>query len=143
MDIFELKEEEKAELEAFQDKEYPEIDKVHFNNKLPDFNRREFTFIVRYQSRIAGYLRMGVDMGVGKIWSVLVGEEFRKKRVATTLFEHAEEKAKQLGVHKMRIETGSHWEVKPFFERMGYTVRAILPDDIGHIECVLMDKFLK
>jgi ribosomal protein S18 acetylase RimI-like enzyme len=143
MEVLELKEEESEELVAFQNREYPEIDKVHFGDNLPDFNRKEFVFIVRFQNQIAGYLKMSIDMGVGRIWSILVGGEFRRKRVATTLCEYAEDKAKKIGVHKMKTETGSTWEVKPFFERMGYTVRAILPNDIGHIECVLMDKFLK
>ena len=143
MDVFELKENEKEELIAFQEKEYPAVDKAHFGDNLPNFNNKEFTFIVRYQSQMAGYLKMTVDMGVGRVWSILVGEEFRRKRVATTLFEFAEEKAKKLGVHKMKIETGEHWEVKPFFERLGYEVRCKLPNDIGHVDCVLMEKFLE
>ncbi len=143
MNATELREGELSELEEFKNREYPALDKAHYGDKLPNFIRTEHTFVVRYESEIAGYLKMGTNTGVGKIWSILVGEAFRRKRVGTTLIEAAEAKAKTLGVHKMRIEVGADWEVKPFYERMGYTVRATLPNDIGHLDCVLMDKVLE
>ena len=58
------------------------------------------------------------------------------------LISEAERKAKELGAHKISLETGLTWTAKSFYEKQGYQVRTILPNDVAHQDFVLMDKML-
>ena len=66
----------------------------------------------------------------------------RGKGIGSALILAAETKAKEIGVHKMWLETGTTWKAKMFYEKCGYTVRIILPNHIAGYEFVLMDKMI-
>ena len=53
-----------------------------------------------------------------------------------------EEKTEEAGAHKISLEIDLHWSAKGFYEKLGYTVRAVLPNDVVHQDFVLMDKML-
>jgi ribosomal protein S18 acetylase RimI-like enzyme len=142
MNITELDSTENVELRAFKDAEYPAVDKAHYGENTPNWESYEFTLVAKEENEIAGYIGITIKLGIAYIDSLLVGEKFRGKGIGGKLVIKAEEKAKSFGAHKIWLETGNTWGTKEFYEKLGYIVRAILPNDVGHQECISMDKML-
>jgi predicted N-acetyltransferase YhbS len=142
MEIKDISLEEKAELNTFKASHYPAIDKDHYGDPLPDFTQTEITLIARDGGTIVGYLDMSVCLGVASLKSLMVGMEYQGKGFGKELVQKAEERARSFNVHKVTVETGLSWKAKPFYEKLGYTLRAVLPNDFNGEDAVLMDKML-
>jgi ribosomal protein S18 acetylase RimI-like enzyme len=142
MNITELNPEEKSALNAFKDTEYPTVHKAHYGNDASEWRDEVFTLLAKEENEIAGFIRINVRMDVAYMELLLIGEKFRKQGIGQKLVQEAEAKSKEMGVHKIWLETGTTWSTKEFYEKLGYSVRATLPNDIGHQECLLMDKML-
>lgn len=141
--IVEHNEGEAMALDAFKQKEYPAADSEHYKGHAPSFSRSEHTLILKDGEIIAGFITIVFNTGVVYVDSLLVAADYRRKRVGWNLVEAAEKKARSLGAHKIWLETGADWPARTFYETCGYTVRAVLPNDIGHKEYVLLDKMLE
>ena len=141
MKIQELISEEKEALSQFKAQEYPSVDKEHYG-EIPDFTFHEFTLVIKDEEKIVGYIDATVCLGVGYVKSLLIGSDYRGKGLGKELMDAAEEKVKNLGAHKIWLETGSNWQAKAFYEKLGYSMRTILPNDVNGQEAVLMDKML-
>lgn len=142
MNITELNPDEKAALNAFKDAEYPAVDKAHYGDNPPTWTDEVYTLVAKEGNEIAGFIRINVRMGIAYMESLLVGEKFRNQGIGQKLITEAEAKSKEMGAHKIWLETGSTWGTKEFYEKLGYRVRTTLPNDVGHQECLLMDKML-
>ncbi len=142
MKINELNKGDESILQALKDREYPALDKEHYGDDQPDFEEKEFILIAKEQELIAGFIKIIIRFNIAYIDSLLVGNDFRGKGYGKELVKTAELKAKENGAHKIWFETGLTWKAKSFYEKLGYTVRTILPNDVGHQEFVLMDKML-
>lgn len=127
-------------LEQFKSKVWPSADREHYGERMPDFYKKEFTLVAIEGEEIVGYISVLIDSGVAQIEPLMV--EPRGKGIGSALILAAETKAKEIGVHKMWLETGSTWEAKKFYEKHGYVVRIILPNHTGGYEFVLMDKMI-
>ena len=141
MKIEELDPTDKELLAQFKAKEYPSVDKEHYG-EIPDFTFHEFTLVIKDEEGIAGYIDVTVCLGVAYVKSLLIGAAYRGKGVGKELMDATEEKIKALGAHKVWLETGSNWQAKAFYEKLGYSMRTILPNDVNGQESVLMDKML-
>ncbi len=142
MKIEELNPPEREELSQFKSVNYPTIDKDRYGDPLPDFTLTEVTLIARDNGNIVGYLDMSVCLGVASLKSLMVGMEYQGKGFGSELVQKAEEKARNLNAHKVTVETGLSWKAKPFYEKLGYAVRAVLPNDFNGEDAVLLDKML-
>lgn len=142
MEIKNITAEEKIELGVFKDSNYQTIDKDHYGETLPDFTQTDVTLIARDNGNIVGYLDLSVCLGVAAIKSLMVGVEYQGKGFGSELVRNAEERARSLNPHKVTVETGLSWKAKPFYEKLGYTVRAVLPNDFNGEDAVLLDKML-
>lgn len=142
MEISELQSNEQDILTVFKDKEYPATDKDHYGDNIPDFTEKEFTLISKESGEVTGQIHIIIRYGIAYIDSLLIGVEHRGKGLGKKLVDMAEVKAKENGAHKIWLETGSTWSAKGFYEKLGYVIRTILPNDVGHQDCVLMDKML-
>lgn len=141
MKISEIDPIEKEALTQFKAAEYPSVDQEHYG-EVPDFTFHEFTLVVKDEEKIAGYIDVTVCLGVAYVKSLLIGKEYRGKGIGKELMDATEEKVKNLGAHKIWLETGSNWQAKTFYEKLGYSVRTVLPNDVNGQEAVLMDKML-
>jgi len=126
--------------EQFKAKVWPVADAEHYGYQQPDFQKKEFTLVAKENDEILGYVTVLIDSGVAQIEPLMVYP--RGMRIGSALIVSAEAKAKEMGVHKVWLETGSNWEAKKFYEKHGYITRTILPNHIGGHEFVLMDKTL-
>ncbi len=142
MEITEINQEQESELKAFKGFVWPAADKEHYGDNQPNFYREEFTLIAKDGDQIVGYISVIVDTGVAQVEPLMVKTDLKGKGIGTKLLQSAEKKAKDLGVHKIWLETGSDWQAKGFYEKHGYQVRTILPNHTGGREFVLMDKMI-
>jgi ribosomal protein S18 acetylase RimI-like enzyme len=140
VEIREIK--DQKELRAFKDIEWPLVDVVHFKNNsdLVDRNEIQVTYAAINDGKVAGYVKIETDMGVCKIVSIIVGHEYTKKGIGSSLMVKAEAKAKEEGCHKMILETGLDWDAKAFYEKLGYTTILIMKDHYAHGDFVIMEK---
>lgn len=143
MSIIEVNSENAPALKTFKHVEWEEPDKEHYGNHRPDFDAKHaYTFVAQEDGEIQGYVSFSVDAGIALINSFIVGKKFRGKGVGKLLLAAAEKKLMSEGAHKVSLETGADWEARKIYEKLGYRVRAHLPNHFGHQEFVLMDKFL-
>ncbi len=137
-----LDEKEFSSLKEFSSREWPSADREHYGDDELDFTKHTFAFVARDGDEVVGYIKLMFDLGVLVMDSLIVAEKYRGQGIATQLVIAAEEKGRAMGAHKMRLETGSDWKAKEFYEKLGYRVRAELPNYYAHRDCVLMDKDL-
>lgn len=122
--------------------EWPDADKEHYGDSLPNFNKSDHTLIA-YENDIAiGFIFMSIDTGVATIDSILVRNAFRNKGIGTDLLKEAETKAIEKKCHVIKLETGKDWGAKSLYESQGYELRAELKEYYGKYDFVLMDKRL-
>ena len=135
-------ENESSALENFNLREWPSVDEEHYLSQQTDFSREKFKFIAWDKEKIAGYISIFVDTGVAMMESLIVGADYRGAGLATQLVSFGEEKARAMGAHKMRLETGVDWSAKKLYEKLGHQVRVLLSDYYEHRDFVMMDKDL-
>jgi len=142
MDIGGLQDTDKNEFEHFKSIEWKMADEQHYGNQPPNFAVVGETFVAKDEGEIIGQIELKVDQGVAKIESLLVGKEQQGKGVGRELVMVGEKWAVENGAHKITLETGLNWIAKGFYEKLGYEVRVVLPNDVAHQDFVLMDKML-
>lgn len=142
MEIIELNQSQKSELESFKALVWPLADQEHYGENQPQFYKNEFTLIAKDGNEIVGYISISIDTGVAHLEPLMVRVNLKNKGIGTKLLQAAEEKAKALGVHKIWLETGSDWLAKSFYQKHGYQMRSVLPNHTGGREFILMDKIL-
>lgn len=142
MEIIEIKSSDIQELELFKSQVWPLADKEHYGENQPNFYRNTFTLVAKENHDIIGYISVIIDTGIAQIEPLMVKTELKGKGVGTKLLKSAEEKSKEIGVHKIWLETGSDWLAKIFYEKHGYSVRVILPNHTGGRDFLLMDKMI-
>jgi ribosomal protein S18 acetylase RimI-like enzyme len=142
MKIIKLEQNDKSLLELFKGEEWPEADGEHYGSHDLNFARYADTLIAKDEDRIIGYISFFIELGVAHIDSVIVGKKFRRKGMAEKLINEVEVQAKSLGAHKIRLETGVDWKARFLYEKLGYNIRAILPNYYGNKDFILMDKEL-
>ena len=142
IDITQLGEKELPLLKKLSSLEWPGADREHYGEEKLDFTKHTFAFAARDGEKVIGYITLMLDLGVLYMESLIVAEQYRGQGIATRLVLAAEERGRSMGAHKMRLETGSDWKARNFYEKLGYRVRAELPDYYANRDFVLMDKEL-
>ena len=143
MDILDLQDGDNKEFETFKNVEWKIADQEHYGDKPPNFEVISKTFVAKFENKIVGQIELKIDQGVAKIESLLVGSEQQGKGVGQALVIAGEKWAVENGAHKITLETGEGWAAKGFYEKNGYEVRVVLPNDVAHQDFVLMDKMLE
>ena len=143
MDNLDLQDGDKKEFETFKNFEWKIADQEHYGDKPPNFEVISKTFVSKFENKIVGQIELKIDQGVAKIESLLVGSEQQGKGVGRGLVIASEKWVVENGAHKITLETGEVWSAKKFYQKLGYEVRAVLPNDVAHQNFVLMDKMLR
>lgn len=137
-----LDEKEFSLLNEFDSHEWYGADREHYGDQKLDFTKYKFAFVARDDEKMIGYISLTFDLGVIYMESLIVSEKYRGQGIAPKLVLAAEEKGRIMGAHKIKLETGTDWKAKDFYEKLGYRVRANLPNYYAHRDFVLMDKDL-
>lgn len=142
MNIEKIQETDLDQFKSFKNREYSQVDRDHYGDPLPDFDKHEFTFVAKVDGHIEGYITVFLELGVALIKSLLVGSDFQRRGIATQLVERAEHEAKKLGAHKIWLETGAEWNARKLYESLGYTNRCTFKNFYGHQDFIFFDKEL-
>lgn len=138
--ILKLENTDNSLLETFKSEEWPDADQEHYGNQEINFSKNFYTLVAKDEDKIFAYISFFIELGVAQIDSLIVGKRSRRGGLATKLMQEAESQAKLLGAHKLRLETGVNWKAKYLYEKLGYNVRAVLPNYYANQDFVLMDK---
>jgi GNAT superfamily N-acetyltransferase len=130
------------DFKEFKTIEWKKADDDHYGDNPPNFAVFEQTFVAEADGELIGQIELKIDQGVAKIESLLVGSEQQGRGIGRELVITGEAWVIQNGAHKITLETGESWKAKKFYEKLGYEVRAVLPNDVAHQNFVLMDKML-
>jgi len=142
MDIIKLDVVNNEAFEQFKAVEWKKADEEHYQDNPPNFETFKQIYLAVEAEKIVGQIELKLEQGVAKIESLLVGSEQQGQGIGRQLVATAEVWARENGAHKISLETGLQWSAKVFYEKLGYEVRAVLPNDVAHQDFVLMDKML-
>ncbi len=126
-------------LAEFQTTEWALSDSQHFGEVSRDYPRRKFLYLARQDNQISGYIVMETNMGVATIEVVIVKMSERGQGIGKMLIKHVIEEARRKDCHVIKLETGVSWQARLVYEKMGFHIRAVLPNYYGNQEYVLMD----
>ncbi len=140
MKIQKLEDVKDAEYISFKKREWVYADKEHYGDSFPDFTKYFYVYTAKEQGKIVGAISIVIDMGVVCIESLLVAQDAQRSGIGTILMKKVEEEAKELGCHKIWIETGFDWSARKLYESLGYTLRCTLPNYYAHKDFVILDK---
>ncbi len=142
MEIIEYRDTEHSALEAFKASVWPAADAEHYADTQPDFYKKEITLLAKQGDDIVGYCTLIADSGIAQIEPLMVAVDKKGQGIGTILIKAAEEKAREMGIHKIWLETGDTWKAKDFYIKSGFTIRTVLPNHTGHQDFILFDKML-
>ncbi len=126
-------------LAEFQTTEWALSDNQHFGEVSRDYSRKKFLYLARQDNQITGYIVMETNMGVATIEVVIVKMSDRGHGIGKILIRHVIDEAQKKGCHVIKLETGVSWQARLVYEKIGFNIRAVLPNYYGNQEYVLMD----
>lgn len=126
-------------LAEFQTTEWTLSDSDHYGEVSRDYSRKRFLYLARQEKQISGYIVLETNMGVATIEVVIVKQSERGQGIGKSLIRHVIEEAKRKECHVIKLETGVSWKARLVYEKMGFHIRAVLPNYYGNQEYVLMD----
>jgi predicted N-acetyltransferase YhbS len=142
MEIIEYTQINTEKIESFKGSVYSVVDAEHYGDNMPNFYKKEITYIATEGEEIIGSITALLESGIAQIEPLLVKTELQGQGIGSKLLQHAEKELKEIRVHKIWLVTGASWKSRPFYIKNGYTERCILPNDIGNQDFVLFDKML-
>lgn len=126
-------------LGEFQTTEWALSDTEHFGEVSRDYSKKKFLYLGRVEGEIVAYIVLETNMGVATIDVVIVKLSDQGHSVGKQLIQHVITQAKQKECHVIKLETGVSWKARLVYEKLGFKVRAVLPNYYRNQEYVLMD----
>jgi len=84
--------------------------------------------VVEEDGRLIGFLDVEIESwrGVGKVWELLVDEEYRRQGIATELMRRAKDFARENDCRAIVVETQTtNWPALNFYLKMGFEICAV------------------
>ncbi len=132
----------KKDVQAFAAKAWHGEDIEHYGQRV-EWKQRSFRFKATEGDQILGIINGKCEPGVLYIYGLIVDSDERGKGVGRALLTAAEEFGLKCGAHKVTLDTGENWKAREFYESMGYTVEATLPNHYFHVNFVTYTKFIR
>lgn len=126
-------------VKEFQTTEWALSDTEHFGEVLTDYSKKKFLYVARHEGRIIAYIVLETNLGVATIDVVIVKLSDKAQVIGKELIKFVIEKARQKECHVIKLETGVSWKARLVYEKLGFRIRAVLPNYYGNQEYVLMD----
>lgn len=127
-------------LNEFNTTEWALSDGEHVGEVSKEYPKKKFIYVARDEvSNIVGYAVLETNTGVGTVDAVIVKLSERGKGVGKLLLTHVIDSAAHKECHVIKLETGMQWKARGFYEKMGFKIRAVLPNYYAGQEFVLMD----
>ncbi|MEN9604633.1 MAG: hypothetical protein RJB39_318 [Candidatus Parcubacteria bacterium] len=127
-------------LEEFNTTEWALSDGEHIGEVSKEYSKKKYIYVARdEEDAVVGYVVMETNNGVAALDAVIVKLSERGKGIGKVLIGHVIDAARHKECHVIKLETGMHWKARPFYEKFGFKIRAVLPNYYANQEFVLMD----
>lgn len=129
------------EVREFNIKEWHGVDVEHYGRPV-EWNQKDFLFKATDGDQIVGTISGEHESGVLYVYSLIVAADKRGQGIGKALMEKAEEFGKEFKAHKIHLMTGSDWKSNKFYESLGFTKVADLPQHHFKKDFVVYNKFI-
>ena len=103
------------------------------------FRKRRLIFVAKAGGKCVGLIIASYNANIGIVHWVFVLNEFRNKKVGSSLLREVELEMKKLGCHKITLTT----EIAPeFYKNLGYTEEGLLKKHWWGQDFSIMSKVL-
>lgn len=108
------------------------------------WNPKWYKFGIFEDKEQVGYTIFETNGGVGYLAEIIVEEKYRGKGYGRNLMEHFMDFCKREKCHKLTLRTSEeHVEAREFYERFGFQVEAVHPNDRNNKTWYTYSMFLK
>ncbi len=127
------------EIKDFNEKEWVFADQKYYGEGN-GWKEEEFVFKAEEYGQIVGSISGKFEEGVLYIGDLIVAKDKREKGIGKMLLEKAEEFGKNMGAHKSYLITGEDWDVRKFYEDLGYKNTGGFKNHFRHVNFVVYEK---
>lgn len=129
------------EIQEFNDREWVAADTIYYGAGT-EWIKEKYVFKAEEDGKIVGSIAGKYEEGVLYIDDVIVAKDKRGLGIGKDLIKKAEEYAKKMGGHKSYLITGKTWDVRKFYESLGYKVTGEFKNHYRHVDFVIYEKLL-
>ena len=126
---------------AYNDQLKNTFDKFYID-KTPDYirqtlkNQHSYTLVAKYNNRIIGFIQINFHNKIGNVSHLYILPGYERNSIGTQLFCLVKERAVQLNIHKLHIE--STLNAVSYYEKIGFINKGLIPDESAcHLELEL------
>jgi ribosomal protein S18 acetylase RimI-like enzyme len=127
------------EIKEFRDREWVGAD-LKYYGKSTGWIEEDFVFKAVEDGKIVGIIAGKYQEGVLYIDDLIVAKDKRGLGVGKALIKKAEDFAIGKGGHKAYLITGKNWEVRKFYELLGYENTGEFKNHYRHVDFVIYEK---
>lgn len=127
------------EIKEFNDREWVGAD-LKYYGKTSEWIKEKYFFKAEEDGKIVGAIAGKYEEGVLYIDDVIVAKDKRNLGIGKALVKKAEVYGKEMGGHKAYLITGKNWEVRKFYESLGFVKTGELLNHYRHVDFVIYEK---
>jgi len=110
----------RKDVAEFKKTEWHKADIELYGGPIDWFDEKRQLVAYAEDDSIIGELTMEITSYVAHLKTLIVKKEYRNRGIGEKLMLETEKVAKDFKCHKIYLITGSDWEVRGFYERLGY-----------------------
>lgn len=129
------------EIKEFNDREWVDAD-LKYYGKTSEWIKEKYVFKAEEDGKIVGAIAGKYEEGVLYIDDIIVAKSKRGLGIGKSLIKRSEEFGKEKGGHKTYLITGKTWEVRKFYESLGFIKTGELKNHFRHVDFVIYEKII-
>lgn len=129
------------EIKEFNDREWVGADRKYYG-KTSEWIKEKYVFKAEEDGKIVGMISGKYEEGVLYIDDLIVAEDKRGLGVGKALVQKAEAYGKEKGGHKAYLITGKTWDLRKFYESLGYVNTGEFKNHFRHVDFVIYEKLI-
>lgn len=137
--MIEIVEVEKEEAMDFNEEEWKDVNEEHFGKGVV-WNTTMFAYKAVQNDETLSLLFGKHESGTIYVSNIIVRKDRRRQGIGTMLMQKAEEFGKTFGDHKIWLISGKHYSEDKFFESIGFSKEALLPNLFFHKDFIVYVK---
>lgn len=122
--------------------EWHAVDVDHYGKHV-EWNDQKFRFKAMVDGKLVGTIDGKHASGVIYIDSLITAQHSRRQGIGRMLVDKVESWGRKLGAHKIWLITGKYWKENGFYQTIGFTKIADLPDFHFHTDFVIYTRNIK
>lgn len=138
MIIKRVTEKEKKKADKFEKREWRRFNK----EKGYKFKEKKYTFIVKENNKILGYIFFKINGGAAYLYSLIISKKARGKGIGNLLLKKFEETAKKKKCHIAYLETSERHKSIDFYIKHNYKIEAKIKNKEFHFTWYYLTKNL-